>query len=314
MQSERSRGLYFILISILLLIALFAGCSHKPTDVEIASEVQNKINADPSIPTKQISVGNTNGVVTLSGNVNSDLERIAAANDASQVEGVKTVVNNLQVAPAAAASAPAQPSPVSPSRPRTRPSRPEVVRTKTTVVTIPEGTSLSVRLIDAIDSDRNKTGDKFRASLESPILAEGRVIVPKDADVDGEILALNSAGHFTGRSELALALTTLSFNGKTYEIETDQYKKEGASRGKRTAETVGGGAAVGALIGGLTGGGKGAAIGAGIGAGAGTGVQAVTKGQQIRLPSETVLEFRLNTPVTVEPSSSSRNAGRARVE
>ncbi|PYV96647.1 MAG: hypothetical protein DMG89_16905 [Acidobacteria bacterium] len=314
MQSERSRGLYFILISILLLIALFAGCSHKPTDVEIASEVQNKINADPSIPTKQISVGNTNGVVTLSGNVNSDLERIAAANDASQVEGVKTVVNNLQVAPAAAASAPAQPSPVSPSRPRTRPSRPEVVRTKTTVVTIPEGTSLSVRLIDAIDSDRNKTGDKFRASLESPILAEGRVIVPKDADVDGEILALNSAGHFAGRSELALALTTLSFNGKTYEIETDQYKKEGASRGKRTAETVGGGAAVGALIGGLTGGGKGAAIGAGIGAGAGTGVQAVTKGQQIRLPSETVLEFRLNTPVTVEPSSSSRNAGRARVE
>ena len=314
MQSERSRGLYFILISILLLIALFAGCSHKPTDVEIASEVQNKINADPSIPTKQISVGNTNGVVTLSENVNSDLERIAAANDASQVEGVKTVVNNLQVAPAAAASAPAQPSPVSPSRPRTRPSRPEVVRTKTTVVTIPEGTSLSVRLIDAIDSDRNKTGDKFRASLESPILAEGRVIVPKDADVDGEILALNSAGHFAGRSELALALTTLSFNGKTYEIETDQYKKEGASRGKRTAETVGGGAAVGALIGGLTGGGKGAAIGAGIGAGAGTGVQAVTKGQQIRLPSETVLEFRLNTPVTVEPSSSSRNAGRARVE
>src|SRR5213594_503550 len=314
MQSERSRGLYFILISILLLIALFAGCSHKPTDVEIASEVQNKINADPSIPTKQISVGNTNGVVTLSGNVNSDLERIAAANDASQVEGVKTVVNNLQVAPAAAASAPAQPSPVSPSRPRTKPSRPEVVRTKTTVVTIPEGTSLSVRLIDAIDSDRNKTGDKLRASLESPILAEGRVIVPKDADVDGEILALNSAGHFAGRSELALALTTLSFNGKTYEIETDQYKKEGASRGKRTAETVGGGAAVGALIGGLTGGGKGAAIGAGIGAGAGTGVQAVTKGQQIRLPSETVLEFRLNTPVTVEPSSSSRNAGRARVE
>jgi len=315
MHSERSRRVYFILISILLVVALFAGCSHKPTDAEIASEVQNKINADPTIPAKQISVADTNGVVTLSGSVNSDLERIAAANDASQVEGVKTVVNNLQVAPAAAASAPAQPWPASsPSRPRTRPSRREVVRTTTTVVTIPEGTSLSVRLIDSIDSDRNKTGDKFRASLESPILAGGRVIVPKDADVDGEILALNSAGHFAGRSELSLALTTLSFNGKTYEIETDQYKKEGASRGKRTAETVGGGAAVGALIGGLTGGGKGAAIGAGIGAGAGTGVQAVTKGQQIRLPSETLLEFRLNVPVTVEPSASSRNAGRARME
>jgi hypothetical protein len=316
MHSEHSRSPYFILISLLLVVALFAGCSHKLTDAEIASDVQNKINADPNIPTKQVSVGNTNGVVTLSGSVNSELERIAAANDASQVEGVKTVVNNLQVAPASASVPAPQPSPT-PSplrRERTRSSRPELVRSKATVVTIPEGTSLSVRLIDSIDSDRNKTGDKFRASLESPILAEGRVIIPKDADVDGEILALNSAGHFTGRSELALALTTLSFNGKTYEIETDQYKKEGASRGKRTAETVGGGAAVGALIGGLTGGGKGAAIGAGIGAGAGTGVQAVTKGQQIRLPSETVLQFRLNVPLTVEPSAGSRNAGRQRVE
>jgi hypothetical protein len=316
MQSQRSR-LCIVLLSILLVVALFVGCSHKPTDADIASEVQNKINADPNIPTKQISVGNSNGVVTLSGNVGSDLERIAAANDASQVAGVKTVVNNLQVA-SPAASAPAQSSPLSSpaSRPqRTRSSsRPEVVKTKASVISIPQGTSLSVRLIDSIDSERNKTGDRFRASLESPILADGRVIVPKDADVEGEILDLKSAGHFSGRSEIALALTTLSFSGKSYEIETDQYKKEGASRGKRTAETVGGGAAVGALIGGLTGGGKGAAIGAGIGAGAGTGVQAVTKGQQIRLPSETLLEFRLNAPVTVEPSASSRNAGRTRVE
>jgi hypothetical protein len=257
-------------------------------------------------------------VVTLSGSVNSDLERIAAANDASQVEGVKTVVNNLQVAAAAAAaSAPAPHSSSTPSplpRQRTRSTHPEFVRSNATVVTIPEGTSLSVRLIDSIDSDQNKTGDKFRASLESSIFADGRVIVPKDADVDGEIVSLDSAGHFTGRSEISLALTRLSFNGKTYDIETDQYKKEGAARGKRTAETVGGGAAVGALLGGLTNGGKGAAIGAGIGAGAGTGVQAVTKGQQIRLPSETVLEFRLNAPVTVEPSASSRNSGRTRVE
>jgi len=324
MQSEVSRKLCFILVSVLLGIGLFVGCSHKPTDAEIANEVQNKINADANIPTKQITVGNSNGVVTLSGSVNSDMERAAAANDASQVADVKTVVNNLRVTPAAndpmqsspAASTPMQSSTVS-SPVRRQPaksSRPEVVRTKATVVTIPEGTSFSVRLIDSIDSEKNKTGDRFRASLESPIVAQGRVIVPKDADVDGQILDLKSAGHFAGRSEIALALTGLSFSGKSYEIETDQYKKEGASRGTRTAETVGGGAAVGALIGGLTGGGKGAAIGAGIGAGAGTGVQAVTRGQQVRLPSESVLEFRLSAPVTVEPSASSRDAGRARVE
>src|SRR5437868_7456787 len=320
MQLAGSHKLCFILISMLLALGLLVGCSHKRSDSEIAGDVRNKINADPNIPTKQISVGNNNGVVTLSGHVGSDLERIAAANDTSQVEGVKTVVNNLQVPPVSAGAlqsgAPMHSTPVSlpGRRPSTKPSRAEVVRTNATVMTIPQGTSLSVRLIDAIDSERNKTGDRFRASLESPIVADGKVIVPKDADVDGQILELKSAGHFAGRSEITLALTGLSFNGKSYEIETDQYKKEGASRGKRTAEAVGGGAAVGALIGGLTGGGKGAAIGAGVGAGAGTGVQAITKGQQIQLPSETVLEFQLNAPVTVQPSSTGRNAGRTRME
>jgi hypothetical protein len=317
MQFEGRRKLWFNLVAVLLVVGLCVECSHKSSDAEIASEIQNKINADPNIATQQITVGNSNGVVTLSGTVGSDQERIAAANDASQVVGIKTVVNNLHVsspAPAASTVAPHSSARTPLSRQRTKSFRPEIVRTKATVVTIPEGTSLSISLIDSIDSDQNKTGDRFRASLEAPIFADGRIIIPKDADVDGQILDLKSAGHFAGRSEIALALTGLSFSGKIYEIETDQYKQEGGSRGKRTAETVGGGAAVGALIGGLTGGGKGAAIGAGIGAGAGTGVQAVTKGQQIRLPSETVLQFRLKAPVTIEPSSASRNAGRVRVE
>jgi hypothetical protein len=74
----------------------------------------------------------------------------------------------------------------------------------------------------------------------------GPIRLTKDADVEGEIRGLKSAGHFTGRSELALVLTKLSFNGRSYDIETTEYKKEGASRGKRTAETIGGGAAIGA--------------------------------------------------------------------
>jgi hypothetical protein len=78
---------------------------------------------------------------------------------------------------------------------------------------------------------------------------------------------------------------------------------EGSSRGKNTAAKVGGGAALGAIIGGIAGGGKGAAIGAGIGAGAGTGVQTVTKGQQIKLASESVLNFNLEAPLNVTPSA-----------
>ena len=279
---------------------------------QIASEIQSKINSDSNIPTKHITVGASNGVVTLSGAVATEYERTAAENDASQVEGVKTVRNDLQVA-STVVSAPAHVS--APSRQRIRSGSSAVIRPSAAVlVTIPAGTPFSVRLVDSIDSNKNKDGDTFHATLDSPIVAGGRVVVPQDADVDGEIRGLKSAGHFTGRSEIALVLTKLSFNGKSYDIETNEYKKEGASRGKRTAETIGGGAAIGALIGGLTGGGKGAAIGAGVGAGAGTGVQALTKGQQIQIPSETMLEFQLNAPLTVEPSATSRNAGRARVE
>jgi hypothetical protein len=306
------RNMYCSMLAILLGVGLLLGCSRSRTDAQIASDIQSKINSDSNIPTKEIMVGAIDGVVTLSGAVTSEFERTAAGNDASQVAGVKTVVNDLQVA-SAVVSAPAHVS--APSRQRARSGSSAVVRQSAAVlVTIPEGTPLSVRLVDSIDSNKNKDGDIFHATLDSPILAGGHVIVPKDADVEGEIQGLKSAGHFTGRSEIALMLTKLSFNGKSYALETNEYKKEGASRGKRTAETVAGGAAIGALIGGLTHGGKGAAIGAGLGAGAGTGVQAVTKGQQIQIPSETMLEFQLNAPLTVEPSATSRNAGRARVE
>src|SRR5579872_6029768 len=101
-----------------------------------------------------------------------------------------------------------------------------------------------------------------------------------------------------------MQLDSLTSAGKTYNLQTDQYKKTGSSRGKNTAEKVGGGAAIGAIIGALAGGGKGAAIGAAAGGGVGGGVQAATKGQQIKLPSETVLNFTLQAPVSVLPAQS----------
>ena len=294
------------------ILGLTLGCSRSRGDAQIASDVRDKINADSSVTSKQVTASANNGIVTLSGAVASETERAAAANDAAQVEGVKTVVNNLQVESAAAnlRDSAAEKSP----RQRTRTaSSPPARFSPAALLTIPEGTLLSIRLIDSIDSDKNKAGDTFRATLDSPIQVGDRVAVPKNADIVGQVLDVKSAGHFTGRSDLALVLTTLSVKGKSYELQTDEYTRQGASRLTRTAETVGGGAGVGALIGGLAGGGKGAAIGAAVGAGAGTGVQAATKGQQIRLPSETVLEFRLKVPLSVEPSSTNRNAGRARV-
>lgn len=278
-----------------LALSLAFGCSRSRSDAQIASEVQNKINADGGITAKQVSASASNGVVTLSGTVKNEMERTAAANDAAQVEGVKTVVNNLEA------------EPISTTvrdnveyRPRQRMSATSFAPARFSPVpslTIPEGTLLSIRLIDPIDSEKNKAGDTFRATLDSPIQVGDRVTVPKNADIEGQVLDVKSAGHFTGRSDLALVLTKLIVNGRTYELQTDEYTRQGASRGTRTAETVGGGAAVGALIGGIAGGGKGAAIGAAVGGGAGTGVQAATKGQQIRLPSESVLEFHLKAPL-----------------
>jgi len=169
-------------------------------------------------------------------------------------------------------------------------------------VTIPAGTTLAVRLVDTIDSEKNQVGETFRATLNSPLSVEGDVAIPSGYDVEGHIVDVKSAGKFAGQSLLVLQLDRISVGGKSYSIQTDEYRRQGSSRGKNTAAKVGTGAAIGAIIGGIAGGGKGAAIGAAAGGGVGGGVQAATKGQQINLPSETVLNFTLQNPLTVIPA------------
>ena len=181
-------------------------------------------------------------------------------------------------------------------------------------VTIPTGTTLAVRLVDPIDSETNQQGQTFRATLDSPLAVEGDVAIPAGYDVQGHIIELKSAGKFAGQSVVALQLDRISVNGKYYNIQTDQYRRQGSSRGKNTAAKVGTGAGIGAIIGAIAGGGKGAAIGAAAGGGLGGGVQAATKGQQIKLPSETVLNFTLQTPLTVVATAKTPDEGRPRLE
>src|SRR5262249_17588068 len=145
----------------------------------------------------------------------------------------------------------------------------------------------------------------FHATLDSPLAVEGETAIPSGADVEGHIVDLKSAGKFAGQSLLVLQLDRISSGGKYYNLQTDQYKREGSSRGKSTAEKVGAGAGIGAIIGAIAGGGKGAAIGAAAGGGVGGGVQAATHGQQIKLPPETVVNFALQSALTVTPSKPS---------
>lgn len=212
-----------------------------------------------------------------------------------------------QVASAAPAPAPIPaPAPVS-TVPATPPPPPPQK------VTVPYGTALSIRLVDPIDSEKNQLGDVFHATLNAPITQDGAVVIPSGSGVRGHLADVKSAGKFAGKSVVILQLDSISSGGQTYNIQTDQYSREGSSRGKNTAEKVGAGAGIGAIIGALAGGGKGAAIGAAAGGGVGGGVQAATKGQQIKLPSETVLNFTLQAPVTVIATSQGPDAGRSKL-
>lgn len=165
-------------------------------------------------------------------------------------------------------------------------------------VTVPAGTRLQVRMIDGVDSDSSRPGDRFRASLSDDLIADGTIVAPRGTDVYGRLIEAKEAGHLSGRSELRLELTGITVNQQVQPIVTGEYQTTGKSRGANTAKKVGGGAGLGALIGAIAGGGKGAAIGAGVGAGAGTAIQVMTRGQQVRVPSETELEFTLQQPAT----------------
>ena len=168
---------------------------------------------------------------------------------------------------------------------------------------IDQGTQLAVRLIDPIDSEKNQSGDTFHATLNAALTSDGEQAVPAGVEVTGHLVDVKSAGKFAGQSVVVLQLDSLSSGGKTYSLQTDQYRKEGKSRGKNTAEKVGGGAILGGIIGAIAGGGKGAAIGTAAGAGVGGGAQAASKSQQVKLPSETVLNFTLQAPITVVQAS-----------
>jgi hypothetical protein len=167
------------------------------------------------------------------------------------------------------------------------------VEVKPDHVTIPAGTRIFVRTIDAIDSTDSQVGDRFQASLEEPLTLEGITIVARDGYVYGRLTQAKESGAFAGRSQLRLELTGIVVNGKMVPVVTGEYEATGKSRGASTARRTAGGAALGAIIGAVADGGQGAAVGAGIGASAGAASEIVIGGDQVKVPSETLLDFTL---------------------
>ena len=164
---------------------------------------------------------------------------------------------------------------------------------------LPAGTSIVIRMIDDVDSERDRLGQTFRASVDEPVTLNGQVVIPRGADVIAKLVDDKQSGKFEGRTILTLDLMQVQVNGRMVDINTEDVSQSSSSRGAKTAKVVGGTAALGAIIGAIAGGGRGAAIGAASGAAVGGGVQVLTKGQRVRIPSETRLTFTLqqSTPI-----------------
>jgi len=288
MHNIHNRTISIVLLSALL--GLSSACSKHPSDDTIAKDIQDKVAADPDTKDSQVSVAAKNGKVTLTGQVKTPAAQQKVEQIAKGEPGETGVDDQTAVQPdttAAQAMAPPPPPPV--EKPKPQP------------IVVPAGTTLTVRVGQALSSKTSQSGQTFLATLAQPVSVGGRTAIPAGATISGTVVSAKSKGKIKGEGELSLALTSVTVNGQTYPIQTGVLDSTTKGKGKRTAATTGGGAAGGALIGGIAGGGKGAGIGALVGAGAGLLGGAMTGNQQIEIPAESALSFRLSAPLTLPP-------------
>ncbi len=346
----------------LALVITASGCNTAPpNDASLSTAVQSRITSDRALANEPVQASVQNGIVTLNGTVSSEAARSLAANDAAQIPGVRTVVNNLTVVPqqqaavvqpaplpqpppaptpAPAAKPAAKPTPAKPANtaPKTTISQPEISQYGTPpppaaeierpapqavappppplpsaptppppptfkTVTIASGDSIPVRITQTLDSATTQQGESFTGVVAADVIIDGLVAIPQGTPVTGRVSEVHEAAHYKGSSLLSIELTSINRKGEHIPVVTEAYSKEGEGRGKNTAEKVGGGAAVGAILGGIIGGGKGAAIGAAAGGGVGAGANTVTRGQQVQIPSESLIRFRLSNAIAIRAST-----------
>jgi outer membrane biosynthesis protein TonB len=311
-------------------------------DATMSAALQSRITGDSALSNEAIQTTVKDGIATLNGNVSNEAARSLAAADAAQVAGIKTVVNNLSVQqpappPAVAevkpAPAPARVIAPKPPTPKVKPvSKPEpapapierqpavVARQEPTPtpappppppppafrnVTIPSGTTIPIRVTQALDSATAQVGQSFSGTVATDVMAGDLVAIRQGTPVSGRVSAVQEAAHYKGSALLSVELTGINRRGgDSLAVSTDPYTVEGKGRGKNTAAKVGGGAAVGAILGGLIGGGKGAAIGAATGGGVGAGANTITRGEQVKIPSESLINFHLTNTLALRVSTS----------
>jgi hypothetical protein len=263
----RNRAVYALIAGMLLL----TGCGKSNTNSTQTAAPQQTPAPEPSnqTATPQQSVAQT------------PAQEAAPAPGQGQAPVQVPTQEQAQAANPANAPAPAPPEPPPP-------------------LVVPAGTTVPVILATSISSYKNKTGEDFEGNLAAPIVVNGETAVPKGAKVTGTIVEAKKQGKFKGEALLTIRLTNIRVGGKDYLISTHTWSDTEKGNGKRTAVVTGGGAGAGALIGGLAGGGKGAGIGAAIGAVGGLAASGGTGGQNVNLPAETKINFKLAKSLTID--------------
>ena len=280
--------------------ALVAGCKSKQDAAIDQAKQQAAATGQPQqVVTVEKDGTTTTSIVQPNGQVTTTTTTPATA--ATAAPGTPTITpapGTSGTAPAsgtaftsnAAAPAPAA-KPVPGGAPVIRPAE----------VKVPAGTTLAIRINEHISVKTTPAGSRFTGELaEGYTDANGKVILPRGTPVAGVVEDAEKRGKFKGASVLDLRLTSLSLNGRSYELVTHDVVRTKKGKGKRTGALIGGGAGLGALIGGLAGGGKGALIGAGAGAGAGTAGAALTGNADLDIPAETVIRFKLADDLTLQ--------------
>ena len=279
---------FFSIVILTVLLGLSIACSKaKPSDDTITKDVETKVAADPDTKDSQVAVAAKEGKVTLTGKAKTPVAQKKAEQIAKEEPGVTAVDDQIAVE-----SAPEQAAaPVAPPPPPPEP------------IVVPSGTTLTVRVSQALGSKTSQTGQTFLATTAQPVSVGGRSAIPSGSTVSGTVLNAKAKGKIKGAGELALVLTSITVRGHTYKITTQVLDSTSKGKGKRTAKTTAGGAAGGAAIGAIAGGGKGAAIGAAVGGGVGLIGGAATGNKQIEIPAESALSFELAAPLTLPPPS-----------